>query len=115
MSIPAISPSASGRQPDAVSGPGTAFVPLTSARPEEAPSAPTQAPTVRAGSTGTSAGRFSVLNDFRYLTDSDQRMLAAVTGEKIEPGFTNPYSGEVMEQALAWLDAHGTHRADLRL
>ncbi len=154
--------------PEGATGPVTPLVPLTSDRPDEAPEH--VAPTRRTGSVPTqpsaSAPRFSVLNDFRYLTDSDKQMLAAVTGEKIEPGFTdrpgsasafalqlaldrrtgdlapsqavtsvylrnaaeqlnsanagrpgftNPYAGEVVEQAIAWLDAHGAHRADLRL
>lgn len=109
---------------------------------------------------------FSVLNDFRYLTDSDNELLAKATGETIDPGitgrtgpasafaqqlaldrrtgqlapnqdvtavylrnaaaaidtanagranFTNPYSGEVMERAVAHLEATGRGRADIRL
>lgn len=149
----------------------TPFVPITPSKPEDAPE-----PTSGASRTRTT-GRdrasaiesfrgFSVLNDFRYLTDSDKTMLAEVTGEKIDPdftnrpgsasafglqlaldrrtgelapnqevtsvylrnaaaaldarnagraGFTNPYSGEVMDKAIAWLDAHGRNRADIRL
>ncbi len=110
--------------------------------------------------------RFSVLNDFRYLTDSDKELLSHVTGETIEPGFTdqagpasafaqqlaldrrtgvlapnqhvtvvhlrsaaaaidehnqgrpqfrNPYSGEVMDAALTYLESIGRGRADIRL
>lgn len=110
--------------------------------------------------------RFSVLNDFRYLTDSDKDLLGAATGEHIEPGitdrtgaasafaqqlaldrrtgklapnqhvtgvylrnaaaaidevnagrpgFTNPYSGVVMDKALSHLEAIGRGRADIRL
>lgn len=109
---------------------------------------------------------FSVLNDFRYLTESDKELLQFATGEVVEPGlidrtgaasaftqqlaldrrtgelgpnqevtgvylrnaaaaleqfgagrpgFRNPYSGEVFDRALAWLDAHGRSRADIRL
>ena len=47
-------------------------------------------------------GRFSVLNDFRYLTDSDKHMLGEVTGEKIEPGFTDrPGSASAFALQLA--------------
>lgn len=110
--------------------------------------------------------RFSVLNDFRYLTDSDKELLGKATGERIEPGitdrtgpasafaqqlaldrrtgqlaphqevtavylrnaaaaieaanagranFTNPYSGEVMDRAVSYLEATGRGRADIRL
>lgn len=110
--------------------------------------------------------RFSVLNDFRYLTESDKDLLARVTGERIEPGLTegtgqvsafaqqlaldrrtgelapnqqvtavylrnaaaaieqrtagnphhrNPYSGEVMDAAVAYLESVGRGRADIRL
>lgn len=149
-------------QPTVLAPIKTPLVPLTDTKPEDAPVSRAASPS-RAASL---AGRFSVLNDFRYLTDSDKDMLAAVTGEKIEPGFTdkpgaasafalqlaldrrtgelapnqavtstylrnaaaemdarnagrpnarNPYSGEVMDKAVAWLDAHGLNRADLRL
>lgn len=139
------------------------LVPLTGTRPEEAP----QRSERSAAAYGTDrASRFSVLNDYRYLTDSDKHMLGEVTGEKIEPGFTdrpgsasafalqlaldrrtgnlapnqevtsvylrntaadlqqqnagrpgyrNPYSGEFMVKAVAWLDAHGRSRADIRM
>lgn len=107
-----------------------------------------------------------MLNDFRYLTDSDKELLGRATGEAIEPGitdrtgpasafaqqlaldrrtgqlapnqhvtgvylrnaaaaidtanagranFTNPYSGEVMERAVSYLDSIGRGRADIRL
>lgn len=110
--------------------------------------------------------RFSVLNDLRYLTDSDKDLLGKATGERIEPGitdrtgpasafaqqlaldrrtgqlaphqevtavylrnaasaietanagranFTNPHSGEVMERVVAYLEATGHGRADIRL
>lgn len=140
------------------------LVPLTGTRPEEAPQRSQRAGAVAPAAERTN--RFSVLNDFRYLTDSDKHMLGEVTGEKIEPGFTdrpgsasafalqlaldrrtgnlapnqqvtsvylrnaaaeldqqnagragyrNPYSGEIMSKATAWLDAHGRSRADIRL
>ncbi len=114
----------------------------------------------------TPARSFSVLNDFRYLTDSDKELLAQATGEHIEPGitdrtgpasafaqqlaldrrtgqlaphqevtavylrnasdsidkantgranFTNPYSGQVMDRAVSYLEATGRGRADIRL
>ena len=47
--------------------------------------------------------RFSVLNDFRYLTDSDKDLLSHVTGETIEPGFTDqtgPASAFAQQLAL---------------
>ncbi len=110
--------------------------------------------------------KFSVLNDFRYLTDADKDLLRTATGEQIEPGMVdhpgsaspfaqqlaldrrtgalapnqvvtsvflknraqeidarnygrpnlhNPYSGEEMTKALAYLDSIGRSRADLRL
>lgn len=143
------------------------LVPLGATPPSEAPTR-TQRTTAAAATTSTaeSAQRFSVLNDFRYLTDSDKHMLGEVTGEKIEPGFTdrpgsasafalqlaldrrtgnlapqqevtsvylrnaatqlqqqnadrpgyrNPYSGEFMVKAVAWLDANGRSRADIRM
>lgn len=144
------------------------FVPL-GARPDGAPEGSNRdestARTERVAARADRADRFSVLNDFRYLTDSDKHMLGEVTGEKIEPGFTdrpgsasafalqlaldrrtgalapnqqvtsvylrnaalelqqqnagrayqNPYSGEIMDKAVAWLDAHGQSRADIRL
>ena len=31
------------------------------------------------------------------------------------PGFTNPYSGPTFDRALAWLDAHGRTRTDIRM
>ena len=31
------------------------------------------------------------------------------------PGYRNPYSGEFMVKAVAWLDAHGRSRADIRM
>lgn len=165
MQIPSTPPPGQAPGPQA-SGPVTPLVPLTPGRPQEAPAQVGEAHAAKTVDAGRRAGGFSVLNDFRYLTDSDKRMLAAVTGEKIEPGFTdrggsasafalqlaldrrtgelapdqpvtsvylrnaaeqldranagrtgfaNPYAGEVMEQAVAWLDAHGEHRADLRL
>ncbi|WP_168583029.1 hypothetical protein [Gephyromycinifex aptenodytis] len=128
------------------------------------PTAP--APVAPARPVAPPAGTFSVLNDFRYLTDSDKDLLRDVTGEVVEPGlidragaasafaqqlaldrrtgelapnqhvtgvylrnaaaelekfgeqrpgFTNPYSGEVFDAALAWLDARGRARADIRL
>ena len=46
------------------------------------------APVDRTTSTATDRHRFSVLNDFRYLTDSDKELLGAATGERIEPGIT---------------------------
>ncbi|MCA0437705.1 MAG: hypothetical protein LCH98_14680 [Actinobacteria bacterium] len=78
------------------------LVPLTGTRPEEAPTRP-QAP-ARAASVASQdrTGRFSVLNDFRYLTDSDKHMLGEVTGEKIEPGFTDrPGSASAFALQLA--------------
>ena len=113
-----------------------------------------------------STQRFSVLNDFRYLTEADKELLHNATGEQIEPGLVdnpgsaspfaqqlaldrrtgalapnqivtsvylknraqeidarnygrpnlrNPYSGEDMTKALAYLDSIGRSRADLRL
>lgn len=47
--------------------------------------------------------RFSVLNDFRYLSESDKDLLAGVTGEVIEPGFTDkatPASQFALQLAL---------------
>ena len=118
------------------------------------------------GSTGASAPQFSVLNDFRYLTETDKELLGAATGEQIEPGLTdrtgpasafaqqlaldrrtgelaphqdvtgvylrnaaaaidavngtragfrNPYSGPVMDKAVAYLQAQGRGRADIRM
>lgn len=171
MQIPSIPPPGPSKGPahgpHPTGGPVTPLVPLTSDRPQDAPEHAGAAR--RAGAVQSdppAAQQFSVLNDFRYLTDSDKTMLAAVTGETIapdftdrpgsasafalqlaldrrtgelarsqpvtsvylrnaaeqldransgRPGFTNPYSGEVMTQAVAWLDAHGEHRADLRL
>lgn len=155
QNVPAMPPAAPAR---------VQFVPLTGTRPEEAPT-----PAHRPEATSAAAeriSRFSVLNDFRYLTDSDKHMLGAVTGENIEPGFTdrpgsasafalqlaldrrtgnlapnqevtsvylrnaaadleqqnasragfrNPYSGEIMSKAVAWLDANGRSRADIRI
>nr|BBI40674.1 hypothetical protein [Pseudomonas sp.] len=46
---------------------------------------------------------FSVLNDFRYLTDSDKELLGAATGERIEPGITDrtgPASAFAQQLAL---------------
>lgn len=114
----------------------------------------------------TARPSFSVLNDFRYLTESDKDLLRYATGEVVEPGlidrrgaasaftqqlaldrrtgelspsqpvtsvylrnaaatlaefgegrpgFNNPYSGEVFDRAVAWLDAHGRSRADIRM
>ncbi len=137
---------------------------LTSAydvQPPQRPAAPTA---VQASAPATR--QFSVLNDFRYLTESDKELLGAATGEHIEPGitdrtgpasafaqqlaldrrtgelaphqevtavylrnaadaidkanagrqgFTNPYSGEVMERAVSHLVATGRGRADIRL
>ncbi|WP_255574092.1 hypothetical protein [Austwickia sp. TVS 96-490-7B] len=141
------------------------FVPV-SASPHDGVDAPVTTAATQRVSRSSTADQFSVLNDFRYLTDSDKRMLTEVTGEKIEPGFTdkpgsasafalqlaldrrtgqlaphqpvtsvylknaaaeldqrnggragftNPYSGDVMDKAVAWLDAHGKSRADIRL
>lgn len=46
--------------------------------------------------------RFSVLNDFRYLTDADKGMLAHVTGESIEPGHVeSPGSSSAFAQQIA--------------
>lgn len=124
------------------------------------------APTTPTAPAAPSRPEFSVLNDFRYLTDSDKEMLREVTGEVVEPGlidrrgaasaftqqlaldrrtgqlapnqhvtgvylknaaaelqsfgagragFSNPYSGEVFDAALSWLNAHGRARADIRL
>ncbi|WP_313566044.1 hypothetical protein [Mobilicoccus sp.] len=132
--------------------------------PPNAPTAP--APIPRAEATAPVRAAFSVLNDFRYLTESDKEMLRYATGEIVEPGlidrrgeasaftqqlaldrrtgelaphqevsgvylrnaaaameefgkgrpgFTNPYSGPTFERALAWLDAHGRSRADIRM
>lgn len=131
-------------------------------------SAPTQVTAVSTPTptTRASAPSFSVLNDFRYLTDTDKSMLRYATGEVVEPGiidrrgsasaftqqlaldrrtgqlqphqdvtsvylrnasarleewgadkpgFTNPYSGVVYDRALAWLDANGLSRADIRM
>lgn len=123
-------------------------------------------PIAPAGPAVPPANTFSVLHDFRYLTDSDKALLRDVTGEVVQPGlidrqgaasaftqqlaldrrtgqlapnqhvtgvylknaaaeldsfgssrpeFSNPYSGEVFDAALAWLDAHGRSRADIRL
>ncbi|WP_226343768.1 hypothetical protein [Agilicoccus flavus] len=136
-------------------------------RPTPAPVAPTApaAGTDAAATTG-SGRRFSVLNDFRYLSDADKQLLGAATGERIEPGLTagtgaasafaqqlaldrrtgelaphqevtgvylrnaaaeidrvnagragfrNPYSGDVLERAVAYLEANGRGRADIRL
>ena len=137
---------------------------ITPNTPTPAPAAaPTAARTE--GATPTRA-TFSVLNDFRYLTESDKELLRHATGEIVEPGlidrrgeasaftqqlaldrrtgelaphqevtsvylrnaaraleefgagrpgFTNPYSGPTFERAVAWLDAHGRSRADLRM
>ncbi len=110
--------------------------------------------------------RFSVLNDFRYLTDADKDLLRHSTGEQVEPSLVdnpgsaspfaqqlaldrrtgalapgqivtsvflrnraqeidarnygrpnlrNPYAGEGLTKAFAYLDAVGQSRADLRL
>ena len=110
--------------------------------------------------------QFSVLNDFRYLTESDKDLLGRATGDRIEPGITdrtgpasafaqqlaldrrtgelaphqevtavylrnaaaaidkviqgrrdatNPYSGDVMDRAVSYLEATGRGRADIRL
>ncbi|WP_312721101.1 hypothetical protein [Mobilicoccus sp.] len=135
--------------------------------PNVPPNAPTpSAPIPRAEATAPVRAAFSVLNDFRYLTESDKEMLRYATGEIVEPGlidrrgeasaftqqlaldrrtgelaphqevsgvylrnaaaameefgkgrpgFTNPYSGPTFERALAWLDAHGRSRADIRM
>lgn len=32
-----------------------------------------------------------------------------------KPGFKNPYSGEVFDRAVSWLEAHGRSRADIRM
>lgn len=48
------------------------------------------------------AARFSVLNDFRYLTDADKALLRHATGEQIEPGMVdNPHSSSAFAQQLA--------------
>lgn len=53
-------------------------------------------------STRTSAQRFSVLNDFRYLTDADKDLLRHATGEQIEPGMVDtPHSASPFAQQLA--------------
>lgn len=135
--------------------------------PRPAPVAPSQQPAPVGGSGSAPAReKFSVLNDFRYLTDSDKDLLREATGEVIEPGITeragaasalaqqlaldrrtgelapnqpvtavylrnaaaeidrlnagragfrNPYSGDVMERAVAHLEAQGRGRADIRL
>lgn len=141
------------------------LVPIAQTPPQDAPPSTGAVESVSREVTART-GRFSVLNDFRYLTDSDKSMLSAVTGEQIEPGFTdrpgsasafalqlaldrrtgqlapnqqvtsvylrnaaaeldrrheqrpgftNPYSGEFMERAVSWLDAHGRSRADIRM
>lgn len=129
--------------------------------------APAAAPaTTRVEGAASTRASFSVLNDFRYLTESDKELLRFATGEVVEPGlidrrgeasaftqqlaldrrtgelapnqpvtsvylrnaaqameefgagrpgFTNPYSGPTFDRALAWLDAHGRSRADIRM
>lgn len=58
--------------------------------------------TEAASTTRTSAPRFSVLNDFRYLTDADKDLLRHATGEQIEPGMAdNPHSAGPFAQQLA--------------
>lgn len=120
----------------------------------------------RSDQASSSTPRFSVLNDFRYLTDSDKDLLGRATGERIEPGITDrtgptsafaqqlaldrrtgelaphqevtavylrnaaaaidkanegrqgfrsPYSGPIMDRAVAYLEATGRGRADIRL
>ena len=32
-----------------------------------------------------------------------------------KPGFKNPYSGEVFDRGVSWLEAHGRSRADIRM
>ncbi len=116
---------------------------------------------VQSAQHGQAAARYSVLNDFRYLTVSDADLLRAATGEnpaagdpssqfaqqlaldrrtgelaphqdvtavylrnaaaRIEAsnagrqGFSNPYSGEAMDRAVAYLESIGRARADIRL
>lgn len=134
--------------------------------PSQSPGAVTGPPAAAAAERAQKSASFSVLNDFRYLTDSDKQLLQFATGEVVEPGlvdrtgaasaftqqlaldrrtgelgphqevtgvylrnaaaaledfgagrpgFRNPYSGEVFDKALAWLDAHGRALADIRL
>ena len=74
---------------------------LTSAydvQPPQRPAAPTA---VQASAPATR--QFSVLNDFRYLTESDKELLGAATGEHIEPGITDrtgPASAFAQQLAL---------------
>lgn len=52
--------------------------------------------------TRSNTQRFSVLNDFRYLTDADKDLLRHATGEQIEPGMVdNPQSASPFAQQLA--------------
>lgn len=142
---------------------------LTSAYDVTAQPQALRRPEAASPTTSTAAAstrNFSVLNDFRYLTESDKDLLGQATGERIEPGitdrtgpasafaqqlaldrrtgelaphqevtavylrnaadaidkanagragFTNPYSGQVMERAVAYLEATGRGRADIRL
>lgn len=125
-----------------------------------------QGPASVSGAQVASREKFSVLNDFRYLTDTDKDLLEVATGEVIEPGITqrsgaasafaqqlaldrrtgelapnqdvtavylrnaaaeidrvnagrpgfrNPYGGEVMDRAVAYLESQGRGRADIRL
>lgn len=63
-------------------------------RPDEIAGVQAKPPTPR---------EFSVLNDFRYLTDSDKELLGAATGERIEPGITDrtgPASAFAQQLAL---------------
>ncbi|QQS02443.1 MAG: hypothetical protein IPK37_09135 [Austwickia sp.] len=77
------------------------LVPLSGTRPEEAPER-SQRAAATAATRADKANRFSVLNDYRYLTDSDKHMLGEVTGEKIEPGFTDrPGSASAFALQLA--------------
>ncbi|WP_116115550.1 hypothetical protein [Austwickia chelonae] len=165
MRIPPSShPQPNPREHAAATPPRPTLVPVTETPPQEATRRTHRVE--RGSQVEQRTERFSVLNDFRYLTDSDKRMLAEVTGERIEPGFTdragpasafalqvaldrrtgqlapqqevtsvylrnasealeranegrrgftNPYSGQVFDQAISWLDAHGRARADIRL
>lgn len=55
-----------------------------------------------AAETSRPAKRFSVLNDFRYLTDADKDLLRHATGEQIEPGMVDhPGSASPFAQQLA--------------
>lgn len=56
--------------------------------PPTTPPAPAP-PTGAAGAPSPQPRQFSVLNDFRYLSDSDKDLLGVVTGERIDPGITD--------------------------